>query len=94
MNSDLSIAQEAKLKPIEEIAELVGISKDALINYGPYIAKIDARKIKKPSQQGKLILITAMSPTPAGEGKTTTTIGLADALNSLGKKAVICVREP
>jgi len=94
MKSDLSIAQEAKLKPIEEIAELVGISKDALINYGPYIAKIDARKIKKPSQQGKLILITAMSPTPAGEGKTTTTIGLADALNSLGKKTVICVREP
>ena len=94
MKSDLNIAQESELKPIEEIAALVGVSKDALINYGPYIAKIDASKITKTNQQAKLILITAMSPTPAGEGKTTTTIGLADALNSLGKKAVICVREP
>ena len=95
MKSDLDIAQAAELKPIESIASNLGLPKEALNNYGPFIAKVDASKLKNNStDETKLILITAMSPTPAGEGKTTTTIGLADAINSLGKKAVICVREP
>ena len=95
MKSDLDIAQEAELKPIENIANSLGIPKDALNNYGQFIAKVDASKLQKnASANAKLILITAMSPTPAGEGKTTTTIGLADAINSLGKKAIVCVREP
>ena len=95
MKSDLDIAQEATLQPVENIASKLDIPKEALINYGPFIAKVDSNKLNDKSADGaKLILITAMSPTPAGEGKTTTTIGLADALNSLGKKAVVCVREP
>ena len=95
MKSDLDIAQEATLQPVENIASKLDIPKDALINYGPFIAKVDSNKLNDKSADGtKLILVTAMSPTPAGEGKTTTTIGLADALNSLGKKAVVCVREP
>ena len=95
MKSDLDIAQEAELKPIENIANSLGIPKDALNNYGQFIAKVDASKLQNnASANAKLILITAMSPTPAGEGKTTTTIGLADAINSLGKKAIVCVREP
>ena len=95
MKSDLDIAQEATLQPVENIASKLNIPKDALINYGPFIAKVDPNKLNDKSADGaKLILVTAMSPTPAGEGKTTTTIGLADALNSLGEKAVVCVREP
>jgi len=95
MKSDLDIAREATLIPISEIANRIDIPEDALLSYGPYIAKIDSNKIKTQSnKQSKLILVTAMSPTPAGEGKTTTTIGLADALTKLKKKALICIREP
>jgi formate--tetrahydrofolate ligase len=95
MKSDLDIAREATLIPISEIAKDIDIPQDALHSYGPYIAKIDPIKINtQPNKKSKLILVSAMSPTPAGEGKTTTTIGLADALTKLKKKALVCVREP
>lgn len=96
MKSDIEIAQAADIRPIAEIAEKIGIPADALIPYGHDKAKISADFIKAngKSRNGKLILITAVSPTPAGEGKTTTTVGLGDALNLIGKKAVICLREP
>ena len=95
MKSDLDIAREATLIPVSEIAKGIDIPQDALLSYGPYIAKIDSNKINtQPNKKSKLILVTAMSPTPAGEGKTTTTIGLADALTKLKKKALICIREP
>ena len=95
MKSDIEIAQNSKLLPIEDIAAKVGVAKDCLINFGPSIAKIDTSKLpKKNKSNAKLILVTAMSPTPAGEGKTTTTIGLADALSYVGKKSMVCVREP
>ena len=95
MKSDLDISREATLVPINEIANGLNIPEGALLLYGPYIAKIDSNKIKIQSNtKSKLILVTAMSPTPAGEGKTTTTIGLADALTKLKKKALVCIREP
>lgn len=96
MKSDIEIAQAADIRPIAEIAEKIGIPADALIPYGHDKAKISADFIKAngKSRNGKLILVTAVSPTPAGEGKTTTTVGLGDALNLIGKKAVICLREP
>jgi formate--tetrahydrofolate ligase len=94
--SDIEIAQKAVMKPIKEVAAGIGIPETHLENYGHYKAKIsfeflDSLKSKK---DGKLILVTAISPTPAGEGKTTTTVGLGDALNRIGKKAAICLREP
>ncbi|MGZ5113100.1 MAG: formate--tetrahydrofolate ligase [Usitatibacter sp.] len=96
MLSDIEIAQKAKMNPIADIAKKLGIPEDAMEAYGRYKAKISLQYCeslrKKPD--GKLILVTAISPTPAGEGKTTTTVGLGDALNHLGKKAVICLREP
>ena len=96
VKSDIEIAREAKMKPIAEVGAKVGVPADALLNYGPYKAKvsfdfIDSQKDKK---DGKLILVTAISPTPAGEGKTTTTVGLGDGLNRIGKKAMMCLREP
>ena len=96
MSSDIGIAQNAKLKPIGEIAARLGIPAASIENYGHYKAKIALDYIDslKPKPDGKLILVTALSPTPAGEGKTTTTVGLGDALNKIGKKAVICLREP
>jgi len=95
MKSDIEIAQNSKLLPIHEVAQKVGLSKDALVNYGTSIAKIDINKVQiDKKSKGKLILVSAMSPTPAGEGKTTTTIGLADALAFVGKKSMACVREP
>ena len=84
MLSDLEIAQLAEIKPIKEIAKKINHSEDDLELYGKYKAKIDPRIIKE-NKNGKLILVTAINPTPAGEGKSTTTIGLADALNKLGK---------
>jgi formate--tetrahydrofolate ligase len=96
MPSDIEIAQKATLKPITEIAQKLGIPLSSLESYGHYKAKIgfDFLDSLKSRPDGKLILVTAISPTPAGEGKTTTTVGLGDALNKIGKKAVICLREP
>ena len=96
MLSDIEIAQAAALKPIDDIAARLNIASIDLIPYGHTIAKLSTNclnKLQKKSN-GKLILVTAISPTPAGEGKTTTTIGLADALNKVGKKAIVCIREP
>lgn len=95
MKSDIEIAQEAKIRPIAEIANILGIPQDDLELYGKYKAKIplhfiDENRIKK----AKLILVTAITPTPAGEGKTTTSIGLAQALNRIGKKTTVVLREP
>jgi formate--tetrahydrofolate ligase len=94
--SDIEIAREATLKPITEIADKLGIPTSALQPFGHDKAKITAEYIKslESNKNGKLILVTAISPTPAGEGKTTTTVGLGDGLNSIGKKAVMCLREP
>ena len=96
MSSDIEIARAAKLKPINEIAQKLAIDPDAVFAYGPNKAKISLDYINKikGNKNGKLILVTAMTPTPAGEGKTTTTVGLGDGLNRIGKKAVICLREP
>ena len=96
MQSDIEIAQAATLKPISDIASKLNVSQADLIPYGQHIAKLSSSCIKKiqKNPNGKLILVTAISPTPAGEGKTTTTIGLADALNHIGQKAVACLREP
>ena len=94
MKSDIEIAQEAVLRPITQIAAQLGLEEDNVIPYGRYKAKIDHHLAEKPGKQGKLILVTAISPTPAGEGKTTTSVGLADALCALGKKTMLCLREP
>ncbi len=96
MRSDIEIAQAATMKPVTEVASRLGIPDDALDQYGKYKAKISLEYIDSLASKpdGKLILVTAISPTPAGEGKTTTTVGLGDALNKIGKKAVICLREP
>lgn len=96
MKSDIEIAQAAKLKPIKEIAQSIGISEKYLEYYGDTKAKINLDIWQKLEQKkdGKLVLVTAMTPTPAGEGKTTTTVGLGQALWSLGKKSMICLREP
>ncbi len=96
VKSDIEIAQSATLRPIAEIAAGLGIPGEALIPYGNDKAKISADFIKANGKNtnGKLVLVTAVSPTPAGEGKTTTTVGLGDGLNRIGKKAVICLREP
>ncbi|MGU3557990.1 formate--tetrahydrofolate ligase [Methylobacterium radiotolerans] len=96
MPSDIEIARAATLKPIAQVAEKLGIPDDALHNYGKHIAKIDHGYIAglESRKPGKLVLVTAISPTPAGEGKTTTTVGLGDALNRIGEKAMICLREP
>src|SRR5689334_12577417 len=97
MASDIEIAQAAKLQRISKIAqERLGIGEDHLEPYGHYKAKVSLKYLDtlKGKKDGKLILVTAISPTPAGEGKTTTTVGLGDALNHIGKKAMICLREP
>ncbi len=96
VKTDIEIAQAANIRPIREIAEKLDIPADALIPYGHDKAKLSAAFIKAngKSKDGKLILVTAVSPTPAGEGKTTTTIGLGDGLIRIGKKAIICLREP
>ncbi len=94
--SDIEIAQAAKMQRITSVAAKLGIPEDHLIPYGHYKAKISLEYVDSLAEhrEGKLILVTAISPTPAGEGKTTTTVGLGDALNKIGKKAVICLREP
>lgn len=93
--SDIEIAQQCKMKHIKEIAEKAGIEEKYLEQYGNYKAKIDLSVMKDENRKnGKLVLVTAITPTPAGEGKTTTTIGLADGLNLIGKKTVVALREP
>jgi formate--tetrahydrofolate ligase len=95
--SDIEIAQAARMRGIAEVGrDKLGIPADALLSYGPYKAKVSLDYIRtlEDRPDGKLILVTAITPTPAGEGKTTTTVGLGDALNHIGKKAVICLREP
>ena len=96
MHSDIEIARAAKLAPIAQIGAKLGLAGEALLPYGRHIAKLDA--VAMPAlpgrAQGRLILVTAISPTPAGEGKTTTTVGLGDGLRRIGKNAVICLREP
>lgn len=96
MKTDINIAQAATLKPIQEIAETIGLSEDSLELYGKYKAKIDFPTLQSLEAQpeGKLILVTSINPTPAGEGKSTVTIGLGDALNQINKKTVIALREP
>ena len=96
MLTDVEIAQSAKMKPISEIAKKVGLEDDDLELYGKYKAKIALEAINRleNNPDGKLILVTAINPTPAGEGKTTTMIGLSQALNKLGKKSVVAMREP
>ncbi|NLW54448.1 MAG: formate--tetrahydrofolate ligase, partial [Clostridiaceae bacterium] len=94
--TDIQIAQETEIRPISEIAEKIGLDDDNLIHYGKYKAKVDLQSLKndKPPRRGKLILTTAITPTPAGEGKTTVTIGLADALSRLEKRSMCATREP
>ncbi len=96
VKTDIEIAREATMKPIAEVAAKVGIPSDALLQYGPTKAKVTADFIDslKSRPDGKLILVTAINPTPAGEGKTTTTVGLGDGLNRIGKKAIMALREP
>ena len=93
--SDIEIAQECTLEPITKIAEKAGIDDKYLEQYGKYKAKIDYNLLKETEgKDGKLVLVTAINPTPAGEGKTTTTVGLADGLQKLGKNVMVALREP
>ncbi len=92
--SDIEIAQEIPMLPITEVAKKAGLSADQLELYGNYKAKVDIRSLKDKPRKGKVILVTAINPTPAGEGKTTTSVGLEDALCKLGKNALLCLREP
>src|SRR5215813_8614595 len=96
--SNIEIAQQAKMKPIVPLAkERLGIPEEHLSPYGHYKAKVSldyCTQLEGKKKDGKLILVTAIPPTPAGEGKTTTTVGLGDGLNRIGKKAIICLREP
>ncbi len=96
MKTDLEIARESKMRPIAEIAARLHIPDEALEPYGRYKAKVGFDFINQQADKpdGALVLVTGISPTPAGEGKTTTTVGLGDALNRIGKRAVICLREP
>ena len=92
--SDIEIAQSTEMLHIGKIADKAGIPEDALELYGNYKAKININKLPKDKEDGKLILVTAITPTPAGEGKTTTSVGLHDALCEIGKKSIVALREP
>ena len=92
--TDIEIAQQSTMLPIQEVAAKIGISPDNLELYGKYKAKVDIHSLRDLPRKAKLVLVTAISPTPAGEGKTTTSVGLADALNKVGKKTIVCLREP
>lgn len=94
VKSDIEIAQSSEMLPIFEVAKRAGISEDLLEPYGRYKAKLDARALADKPLRGKLVLVTAINPTPAGEGKTTTSVGLADALTGLGQSAMLALREP
>ena len=95
VKTDIEIAREASKRPIQEIGDKLGIPAESLVPYGHDKAKISDEFIKaqQKNKDGKLILVTAINPTPAGEGKTTTTVGLGDGLNAIGKKAMVCIRE-
>lgn len=92
--SDIEIAQQARMLPITEVAAKAGLAEEQLECYGRHKAKVDIHSLKDLPQKGKLVLVTAINPTPAGEGKTTTSVGLADALCGMGKNALLCLREP
>ena len=93
--TDIEIAQQCRMRPITEIAALAGVEEQYLECYGRYKAKVDYRLLRDSKRpDGKLILVTAINPTPAGEGKTTTTVGLTDGLRRLGKNAIAALREP
>ena len=94
--SDIEIARQNSMVPIEDVAQKLNLTEDSLQKFGHHIAKIDTTKLKdlNKAENGKLILVTAISPTPAGEGKTTTSVGLNDALNKIGKQSIVCLREP
>jgi formate--tetrahydrofolate ligase len=92
--SDIAIAQAAKLRPIAEVASEIGLSADDILPYGRYKAKISAEAIARRKPKGRLVLVTGINPTPAGEGKSTVTVGVSQALRRLGKKVVVCIREP
>lgn len=95
MQTDIQIARAATLDPIDKVARRIAIPEEALIPYGRYKAKIDRTALPAVgAKRGRLILVTAISPTPAGEGKTTTSVGLSDALNRIGRKSILCLREP
>ena len=96
MKTDIEIAQQAEMEPIVKVAERIGVSADDLELYGKYKAKISDEYLKsiEGNPDGKLILVTAINPTPAGEGKTTTTVGLGEAFGRMNKKAIIALREP
>lgn len=96
MRSDIEIAQSVKLNPISDVAKSIGIKEEQLIPYGKYIAKVPHQLLRelKDKPNGKLIIVTAITPTPAGEGKTTTSVGLAQAMNRIGKKTIVTLREP
>ena len=93
-HSDIEIAQQARMLPITEVAAKAGLAEEQLECYGRHKAKVDIHSLKDLPQKGKLVLVTAINPTPAGEGKTTTSVGLADALCGMGKNALLCLREP
>jgi formate--tetrahydrofolate ligase len=92
--SDIAIAQAAKLRPIADVAAEVGLGPDEILPYGRYKAKISAEAIAKRKPKGRLVLVTGINPTPAGEGKSTVTVGVSQALRRLGKKVLVCIREP
>ena len=94
MKTDIEIAQSVDMKEIGLIAKELGIEEEKVEQYGRYKAKIDLSILKERERRGKLILVTAITPTPAGEGKTTTTIGLADGLKKIGKNVTVALREP
>ena len=93
--TDIEIAQSAKMQPITAIAAAAGVGEEFIEQYGKYKAKVDPALLRASDRKdGKLILVTAITPTPAGEGKTTTTIGLADGLKRIGKRVTVALREP
>src|SRR5687767_14264231 len=92
--SDIAIAQAAKLRPIAEVAAELGLGPDEILPYGRYKAKISAEAVARRKPQGRLVLVTGINPTTAGEGKSTVTVGVSQALRRLGKKVVVCIREP
>ena len=94
MKTDIEIAQQAKMEHISKIAARAGLREEDIEYYGKYKAKIDLSVMQREREDGKLVLVTAITPTPAGEGKTTTTIGLADGLKRLGQNVVVALREP